>query len=90
MERDHRTRRLTDTATPPQQTPEPPPSTSGPPVPVDAPDLLEPPPPQHAAARLEERQKRWFQRREIAVKSTATVPASAPDSEENPASDPKG
>lgn len=89
MAGDRRARRLIDENEPSQRTLDSPPSTPPPEPGSDSSELLEAPPSQHAAARLEERQRRWFRLRET-VAGTGTHPStsSPPVAESDPA-DPK-
>jgi len=91
MEGDYRPRRLNGDQSPRQRTLDgaaPPPAE----VPTEAGPLevLETPPPQHAAARLEERQKRWFRLRESALNTADRAGTPAPEPAENPDTPPKG
>lgn len=91
MAADRRARGLTEDASVGQRTLDAPSSLESLPETILEPDeVLEPPPPQHASARLEERQKRWFQLREAAVAIADAGATSAPGSAENSSSDPKG
>jgi hypothetical protein len=89
MAGDHRTRRLTEDPPAAQRTLDAPremPAAPEEPVEIDPSEVLEPPPPQRAGARLEERQKRWFQLRDRAEHSARRTTDTVGD----PRSDPKG
>jgi hypothetical protein len=87
---DRRTRRLTEDSIAGQRTLDPAapaPEATGE---TDPSEVLEPPPTQHSADQLEERQKRWFRLREKAVESADRTSATGPGPAENQAADPKG
>jgi hypothetical protein len=86
---DHRARRLTDSPSTEQHTLEPTPEVPSSPLEPSPPELLEPPSPQHAAALLEDRQKRWFELRERALKTRDTQADSTSGTAAGSASDPK-
>jgi len=91
MEGDHRTRRLTESPPLGQRK-----LDDSPPLPPtdlvegNPSEVLEPPPTQHAAARLEDRQKRWFRLREAAYETMENRSASTSESVVIPSADPKG
>ncbi|MGA7860905.1 MAG: hypothetical protein WCB19_03500 [Thermoplasmata archaeon] len=89
MAGDHRARRLTEEPSRSQHTLDPAPPAPEPPVEIDPSEVLEAPPPQHASAQLEERQKRWFRLRERAMETTENARSQATDPAETPPSDPK-
>jgi len=86
---DHRTRRLTEDPSLGQRTLDPAPPAPAQPVEIDPSEVLEAPPPQHASAQLEERQKRWFRLREAAIETTKNGTPHTADTAETPSSDPK-
>jgi hypothetical protein len=87
----HRTSRLTEEPSSGQRTLDSAaPAPAAPTTAIDPPELLEPPPSQNAASRLEERQKRWLEMREQAISSAENGSSSTPGSAENPPSEPKG
>lgn len=91
MAGNHRTRRLTEDRSAGQRKLEAVSSAPAePPAAIDPSEVLEPPPPQHAAARLEVRQREWFRRRETVEEEVEKAAAPAPSSAENAGSDPKG
>jgi hypothetical protein len=87
---DRRTRRLIEEPVPVHQTLDHVPTAPELPVELDPPELLDAPPAQDAAARLEERQKRWFRLREEAMKARSESAPLATDSGEQLPTDPKG
>ncbi|MCI4353504.1 MAG: hypothetical protein L3K14_09035 [Thermoplasmata archaeon] len=91
MAGDHRARRMTaDPATPRRTLDDPSPAPPEPLSEVSPSEVLDAPPAQHAAARLEERQKRWLQLRERALAVPLKVPPPTSEPAENQGSDPKG
>jgi hypothetical protein len=86
---DHRARRMTDPLVPPRRTLDPAPAEPPPPAQMEKSDLLETPPAQDSAEKLNERQSRWFRLREVAIKAARRPAATANVPAENP-SDPKG
>ncbi|MGC2289402.1 MAG: hypothetical protein WA688_06055 [Thermoplasmata archaeon] len=90
MAADRRTRRLIVDPSLGQRTLDPAPLVPEPPVELDPSEVLEPPPAQHAAGRLEERQKRWFRVREAVMETAEKAARPAAKSMENQTVDPKG
>jgi hypothetical protein len=86
---DHRARRLTDSPSVEQGTLEPATEVPSAPLEPSPPELLEPPSPQQAAALLEDRQKRWFELRERALKTRDTHADSTSVMAAGSGSDPK-
>lgn len=89
MAGDRRTRRLIDDKVPSQRTLDSPPAAPAIDTTSDASELLEAPPSQHAAARLEERQQRWFELRETVIGGGSTKRPSSPPATESASADPK-
>jgi len=90
MAGNRRTRRLRDDPPAAQRTLD----AARPPAPevsavIDPSEVLEPPPPQQAGARLEERQRRWFRLREAARGTMEKSESSAAGPAEKSPSDPK-
>lgn len=91
MAGDRHTRRLTPETAPPRRTlDDAPPAVPASPTEVAPSEVLDAPPAQHAAARLDERQKRWLQLRENALKLSRKVQSSTAEPAENRGDDPKG
>jgi hypothetical protein len=90
MAGNRRTRRLIEEAPTGQRTLDPSPPVAEPLPEAKVAELLEPPVPQHASFKLEERQARWFQIREQASENAGTHDPAGSDSTESGATDPKG